>query len=147
MTQALERRNETIVGSAEHLAMVLRVSHERGRLLCDPQTIRPYGRADGTWSVTVPMLLPAKPEPRRRVDGDTWSQIGKALAWVAGLLLIGAGFLTLAVLALRSALSDVNWPAVVGVGIIVLMVLIGLTRINHSGACPGIAVHCKGCKH
>jgi hypothetical protein len=151
MTQALERRNKVIVGSADHLAMVLRVAHARGHLLCDPAAIRPYGRADGTWIVKVPMLVPARPvRPGAWQRWRAWDTVAgslvKALLFAVTLLALGLTLLAVAVGMVADSISHAG-PALLGAGaLIVLVALLSVLSRSSDGHKRGYGYHWSKCK-
>lgn len=95
-------------------------------------------------TLVAQVVIPARPQPRHQ--NSAASEIGKALAFVAALGGLGIAFVVIAFFALTH--SGVDWAQVGGVvalGLIAALVL--ANRSNHKGACPGVAVHCSGCRH
>jgi hypothetical protein len=133
-----------VVGTASQLAEYVSKATASGSLVrFTAATELSSGRYMMT--ATVRESRPVAPKLKRpTVAGE----IGKALAFVgavaAFVILAGTGIF----LALSSALSGVNLSSIVGFGVILIVLgLLLVNRAGHSGACPGIAVHCKGCRH
>ena len=135
MTTDLVPRMVPIIGNRNSVMTAITTQAYRGRLLTPLADIKLHHRPDGKTEAAVMLLVP------RRHD-DTFSQVMKAFAFVLMILAASGGIVWAVV-------------AAVGPGIILASVLmfalltlaVVFNRASHSGACPGIAVHCKGCKH
>lgn len=96
--------------------------------------------------VSAQVILPPVPRPNRRREDSVAASMGKALAFVGGLAGLGVTFAALAWLTLTHL--GINWPAVLGgATLVALALMVAVNRTNHAGACPGIVIHCRGCKH
>jgi hypothetical protein len=135
----------TVIDTQARIVAFLEHAEKDGRLVGYSHAA-PVG-AD-RFAVKVRTLEPRRPAPRPKAKPSVAGEMGKALAFV-GVLALG---LVLAGVALYFALRNAfdaaavaQFGGIVAFGVILLLVL--ANRANHSGACPGIAVHCKGCKH
>lgn len=147
-------RDEIVVGTESEIETILRTSAMRGRLLTRPEVIRPREIGPGRYAVKVRMLLPPTKLPLRtrlrkwdRAHPVT-SALLKAMAFVLTTfaLIVGAVFAVIAMA--RHALAGVDAKPIIGGFLFAMGALFFLiNRLNHSGACPGIAAHCSGCKH
>lgn len=112
---------------------------------------QPLGYGDPSVIVlnTRPIEPPVK-QARQPSPGDLTAgqAVGRALIFL-GLVAIGALFLIAAAGLLFASLIDgmALLGLIVGAGTLALLVTLGVNRTNHSGACPGIITHCRGCKH
>lgn len=98
---------------------------------------------------TRPIEQPPK-QVRQASPGDLsiGAAIGRAAIFV--LLITFGGILLIAAAGVlfSSLLTGAAWLALlVGAGTLTILVTLGVNRTNHSGACPGIITHCRGCKH
>lgn len=142
--------DRTIVGRPEQLANALQRAADQGRLI--GKLNEPVKRPDGTYAVRVRMMTPVEkktaPEKRAttaRRQPSVFAEIFKALAWVG---MVGVSALGLIVGVVLMVASMVSVTTLVGLGVVLLAVgLLLVNRSSHSGACPGVVVHCKGCKH
>jgi hypothetical protein len=144
-SQELVPVERTVIDTQARIVAFLEHAEKGGRLVgCSRAT--PVGT--DRFAVKVRTLEPRRPAPRRKAKPSVAGEMGKALAFVGvlalGLILAGVALY----FALRNAF-DAAAVAQVGGGLAVgaILLLILGNRVNHSGACPGIAVHCKGCKH
>jgi hypothetical protein len=140
-----------IVGHPDEIAMVLRTAAHRGNLLTDPRRITPRRLADGRHAVKVRMLMPRQPVRARArrwfATHEVAGAMVKAFAFVMTLAAIGVALLAVTVALARNALAGVDWTPLIGAAAAAATLLLAVNRARHSGTCPGIAVHCKGCKH
>lgn len=156
MTQDLVPRDVPIVGEPDEIAMVLRTAEQRGRPLTPRGAIKPIHLESGKYVVTVRMLAPPEPAPRPGFRARLAARhrslgqggIGTAMMFVGILFVLGLTLLGATYLMMRGALAGVDWPKTLGAGAVAVILLYALaSRANHSGACPGVAVHCRGCRH
>ncbi len=146
-SQELVPIERTVIDAPDRIVAYLESARGSGRLIR-------HGRATAVgadrFAVKVEVLEPRR-QPRRSGPArraSVLSEMGKALAF-AGILVLAVALAGVALyFALRNAFDAAaiaQFGGMVAVGAILLLVLVN--RSNHSGACPGIAVHCKGCKH
>jgi hypothetical protein len=153
MTQELVPKMVAVVCRPDQMDTVLRGAAKSGRLLTHPDSVRWESLGSGKLYASVEMLVPKDEIQQTRIRSarrTDWSSevaapIGKALLFVGGMLAIGLTFLVMAFLVLKNAIAGIDAGMIGGI-LLVLLILFAITRTNHSGACPGIAVHCKGCK-
>lgn len=142
MSTNLVPREMPIVGPPHLVREALATQARQGRLLSKPSEIvvRPVG--NGEISILVRLLVPERLSWRKRNP----LLFGSLVALVIAAGIFAAGWL--AVAAVAKAAAAVDGPAAIGALIIVGALLLAAlaNRSNHRGACPGIAVHCKGCK-
>lgn len=139
-TRDLVPRRVPIIGLPHEVAAALDAQVRNGTMVSTPDDIEVRKLDHGRVAVYATMLTQRPP----RKD-STFTDIGKALAFVITLAVIPIVFFALAWLALSRA--GIDWASVgglVAVGVVVMLLIVN--RSNHSGACPGAAVHCKGCK-
>lgn len=139
----------------ERIASVLRGHAARGTLVTPPDRIQALTGPIG-WTVRVKLREEIRVPARRRLarvharalrwdtDHPVLAAIAKALTFVGALFGLGA----LAVVLLLDLLSGIDWGPIGGLlAVAVILFLLIANRSSHSGACPGIVVHCKGRKH
>lgn len=145
MSTEIEMRMVPIIGPRDEVVAAIRAGVRNGTIADQIDNVVWQDMGAGKVAVTVPMLRrierPA-PAPARR-EQSVSSAILSALAWVFGLAVIA--FLLIAIAAaLIGARTMLAYGVVVVAGALILMFL--GNRSRHSGGCPGVAVHCKGCK-
>lgn len=143
MKTELVLRQETIVGPEHLVRATLATQYRQGRLVTPPDQIAVARRPDGNVITFVELLVEQRVSWRKRNPLLFGSMV--ALSISAALFLAGA----LAVRWITHALANITGSAATGALIIggVLLLAVLSNRSNHRGACPGVAVHCKGCKH
>lgn len=143
MRNELVLRQESIVGPERLVRATLATQYRQGRLLTPPGQIAVARRADGQVAVFVDLLVEQRPSWRKRNP----LLFGFLIALACSVALIAAGWLLAR--AVAHAVAGIDGPAALGALVIAGALLLALlvNRSNHRGACPGIAVHCKGCKH
>lgn len=143
MKSELVRKQESIVGPEHLVRATLATQHRQGRLLTPPDQIALARRPDGQ-VITFVDLLMDKPLPWRKRNPLLF---GSLIALSITAVMFGLGWL--AVSSIAHALAGVDGPESVGFLVIAGALLLAAlaNRSNHRGACPGIAVHCHGCKH
>lgn len=163
MTTDLVPTTRTIVGDPDHIAMVLRIQHQRGNLLTDPRTIVPRLLDSGSYAVKVE--LRSAPEavkagvPAERLAlrarlrawdraNPTSGAIAKALAFVLALTALAGGIIVGLIALLSEALSAVAGYA--GLGLlavfVVVALLVGGARSGHTSHADGYGFHWTKCK-
>jgi len=153
-SRELVPRVETIVGTQHDLEMVLRVAAHRGRLLTEVEKIPVREIGPGLYAIKARMLMPDVKVPlRTRLrkwdrSHPIMSAMLKAMAFAVASCALIVGAILAAIAMVRHAMAGVDTRPIVGGFVFAVIVLLILAnRLNHSGACPGVAVHCPGCKH
>jgi hypothetical protein len=95
----------------------------------------PRQLADGRAHVVVTLLPASAPPARRRKVAGTAVCVVAAVA--------GTAALVAAVVWAVTWLAD-HLAQIAGAGVAALVLLFALTRVSHSGVCPGL--HCSGCR-
>lgn len=142
-TRELVPRTTLLTGDAEHVHRTLNTLVRNHHLLTPPSDVRLSRLPDGRVSTSVTILT--LPPLSWRQRNPLW--FGVLVGLTLSAVLAGIGWLIYrAVSGLAHALDG---PTGMGALVITGALLLALlaNRSNHSGACPGIAVHCKGCKH
>lgn len=143
MGSELVRRQESIVGPEHLVRATLATQYRQGRLVTPPEKVM-LVRLTGGQVATLVDLLMDKPLPWRKRNPLLF---GSLVALTVSVMLFAAGWLLIH--AVMHTLATVDRPAALGVAVIAggLAVALLVNRSNHRGACPGVAVHCNGCKH
>jgi len=145
--QDLEPVGRTIVGDPKFVARYLIGANQRGALIGRGEA---FSRPDGKVAVHVQVLEPVKPEPRRTLRqwlaaGSVAAEVTKALTFGAVLAGVVVGVIVAGFVLITNLIDG---KTVLGaLGVLILGLLIAGSRINHRGVCPGVAVHCKGCRY
>ena len=138
MRNELVPRQVPIVGPPHLVRATLATQHRQGLLVTDPRRVILRRNADGTVVADVTLLVAQPPWWRRRTP--------VLLAGAGLVLLAAAGWLL--VRAVVHAVASIDGPAAFG-GLVIaggLLLAVLANRSNHRGACPGVAVHCRGCR-
>lgn len=132
-------RQVPIVGPPNLVRATLETQLRQGRLLTHPSDITLTRNADGTVTVFASLLVEQRLSWRKR--NPLWFGCVVAAAMSAVL----AGLAWLVYRAVTGLAHTLDGPTGMGALVITGAVLLALlaNRSNHSGACPGIAVHCK----
>lgn len=143
MRNELVRKQESIVGPERLVRATLATQYRQGRLLTPPDQVALARRPDGH-VVTFVDLLVEQRLPWRKSNPLLF---GSLIVLAIATALFGAGWLL--VRAIAHAVAGIDGPSALGMLVIAGALLLALlvNRSNHRGACPGVAVHCKGCKH
>lgn len=137
-------RTVPIIGRPEDLARAMETQLRTNRLLTHPSQIPQRILSDGRIELRPVLLVEvARPAPAPvpvRADDDPFAAIVKALAFVA---VVGA----LVGVAIWAIVAAVGAKTILGGLALAVLICLGLAnRTRHSGLCPGVAVHCKGCR-
>lgn len=150
-----------IIGNRDEVAMVLRVQHERGRLLTDPAHIRPVMLPDGRYQVDVQLLVKTEPRtqppaphrsPLRALADARRSALAfgdrhpivTALIFVLSLFGLGLGLIVALVKMLGDELLQAAGYAVGGLVVFAVFALISLG--GDKGHKAGYGYHYTKCK-
>lgn len=130
-------REVPIVGNRDEVMSSLVRQMELGRMRTPLRDLRLYHRPDGKVETTVVLMVPA---PYRREDA--FAQVMKALAFAVLILAVSGGIVWAVVAAVgpQTILAAIVLFALFGIAVV-------FNRASHRGACPGVIVHCRGCKH
>ena len=142
MSRELVPRTELIVGDEERVIRSLDTLVRNHHLLTPPRDVRLARLPDGKVATRVTILtLPPLPWRKRNP-----LLFGSLVAF--GISVVVAGIAWMIYRAVTGVIHALGGPASLGALVIAGALLLALlaNRSNHSGACPGVAVHCTGCK-
>lgn len=142
MNSELIRRQEPIIGPEHLVRATLTTLHRQGQLLTPPDRIAVARRPDGQVITFVDIVVEQRLSWRKRNP----LLFGSLIAMAISAVLFALGWL--AIRAVAHALGSIDGPAAIGVLVIAggLLLAVLANRSNHRGTCPGVAVHCRGCK-
>lgn len=141
--------DRVVIDSPGRINDYLMAAKAAGRLVQQSRATAVGNKYQVKVRVLEPRRTPGRPAPARAHRKPTvLGEMGRALAFVGALALavLAVGFAFY--LSLRGAFSADGVKACLGAAAVVgALALIATNRASHSGACPGIVVHCKGCRH
>lgn len=141
MGKEIQVREQIIRGRPDEVKAALRASYRMGRLVTRPHNLPYHELPDGQIAVKVHMRTEVN--VRWRDQNPVAAQILAALAWAMGIGLVVIGLVTGAIALIAHAVSGTMLAGYAALTVVVLLML-GWNRGNHSGLCPGL--HCSGCK-